>query len=235
MDLHELLEAVRHRQLVLDQFAAAWSGEYRQRGGAVYCTKGCGGCCSLAVNCTLPEALLLAASLDAPGRNRLRELAPLLKATADGCSDLKSWLAAYRRRVAPCPFLSAEGSCSIYPARPLSCRALLSTKEPFWCTADFSSLSSETRQAFMASLDRTAVAFPTHYAETPQEIGRELEEAILRQMKTVYGFSVLGCLPWLIWLEIEHGVGSLLSEGPEATRRYLQEQGLLNPFLVLVA
>jgi hypothetical protein len=86
----------------------------------------------------------------------------------------------------------------------------------------------------MASLDRSAVAFPTHYAATPQDIGRELEEATLRQMETVYTFSLIGSLPWLVWLELEHSLSSRLSEGSEAVQSYLASKKLTNPFLIVV-
>lgn len=213
MTLSDLFEELQQRQLFLDQFCSAWSSEYRQRGGTVYCGKGCSGCCTLVVNCTLFEALPIAAACSASQQQQLQELAPRLKSTADSCGSLKEWLSAYRSQLGPCPFLAPDGSCSVYHVRPLSCRSLLATCSPDWCTTDFSSLSSEEKQSFMAGLDRSAVAFPTHYAATTQETGRELEEATLRQMESIYGFSLVGCLPWLVWLEQEHRISKLLAAG----------------------
>lgn len=232
MTLADMLEELHHRQLILDQFCSAWSSEYRQRGGTVYCGTGCSGCCNLAVNCTLLEALPLAAACSPQQEERLQELAPRLKTTADSCGSLKEWLASYRSQLGPCLFLSPKGTCSVYGVRPLSCRALLSTCSADWCTTDFSSLSSEEKQTFMEGLDRSAVAFPTHYAATPQEIGRELEEATLRQMESIYGFSVVGCLPWLVWLEQEHRISGLLAAGEENVKRYLAQHDLDNCFLL---
>lgn len=233
MTLSDLFEELQQRQLFLDQFCSAWSSEYRQRGGTVYCGKGCSGCCTLVVNCTLFEALPIAAACSASQQQQLQELAPRLKSTADSCGSLKEWLSAYRSQLGPCPFLAPDGSCSVYHVRPLSCRSLLATCSPDWCTTDFSSLSSEEKQSFMAGLDRSAVAFPTHYAATTQEIGRELEEATLRQMESIYGFSLVGCLPWLVWLEQEHRISKLLAAGEETVRHYLEQNDLTNRFLIM--
>lgn len=232
--LHQLTHDVGQKQLFLDQFCAAWGSEYQQRGGTIHCGKGCSGCCSLVVNCTFPEAAVVAAALSGPQADRLREQVARIKATADRSNDLKEWLSSYRQQAGPCPFLDQAGSCSIYPVRPLSCRTLLATQPPQWCATDFSSLTSQEKQAFMALLDRSMVAFPTHYAATPQEIGQDLEEATLRQMETVYGFSLLGSLPWLVWLEQEHHLSKLLPEGRASLESYLERQGLLNQFLIII-
>lgn len=232
--MSELIDSAIQRHQCLDQICAAWASEYHQRGGSTYCIKGCSGCCSLVVNSTFTEALLAAESLDQQQIRHLREWIPKMKHTADNSKDLRQWLASYRQQVGPCPFLDHAGSCGIYPVRPISCRSLLSTKAAHWCTADFSSMTSHQKQSFMASLDRSAVAFPTHYAATPQDIGRELEEATLRQMETVYTFSLIGSLPWLVWLELEHSLSSRLSEGSEAVQSYLASKKLTNPFLIVV-
>jgi Fe-S-cluster containining protein len=229
-----LVNDIQQRQNCFDLLCAAWSSEYHQLGGKLYCGKGCSGCCSLVVNCTLPEAKLVAAALSPHQTEQLQRKVTLLKNTANKATNLKEWLSSYRQQVGPCPFLDQSGACGIYPIRPLSCRSLLATKEPHWCSTDFATLSSQEKQSFMESLDRSAVAFPTHYAATPQEIGRELEEAALRQMETVYGFALVGSLPWLVWLELEHAISKRLSDGRQAVQDYLEHQGLLNQFLVVI-
>ncbi len=231
----DFLNRTKERQYCLDQLCTAWSSEYRQRGGTVYCGKGCGGCCSLVVNCTFPEAALVAAALTDEQVSRLEKRVPLIQAVAEAADSLRGWLAAYREQAGACPFLDETGACSIYPVRPFSCRSLLSTREPDWCAADFTALTSQEKQLFMEGLDRSAVAFPTHYAATPQEIGRELEEASLRQMEAVFGFSLVGVLPWLVWLEREHSLSSLLPQGRESVEGYLNSCGLMNPFLVIIS
>ena len=232
--IHQLIDESRQKQSFFDQFCAAWCAEYRQRQGTIFCGKGCSGCCSLVVNCTFPEALLVAQSLTEEQRQLLRSRAEALKETADQSGSLKDWLSSYRQRIGACLFLDQNGACSIYQIRPLSCRSLISTKEPGWCTTDFSTLNSEEKQAFMASLDRSAVSFPTHYAATPQELGQELEAATLQRMDDTFGFSLLGCLPWLVWIEQEYRISDSLGKGRGAVVSQLKENGLINPFMIIV-
>jgi len=231
----ELLASVQERQDCFDHLCTAWSSEYHQRGGAIHCSKGCSGCCSLVVNCTFPEAMLVAASLDQEQHARLNLQIPRIKEAADSSASLKEWLRGYRFGAGPCPFLNPDGACGVYAARPLSCRSLLATKEPEWCVTDFAALASQEKQNFMESLDRSAVAFPTHYGATPQEIGQELEEATLRQMETIYGFSIIGSLPWLVWLEREYQLSSRLTGGRDAVQDYLTVEGVTNPFLIVLS
>jgi len=232
--MNQLIDDLRQRQLFFDQLCTAWSSEYRQRGGAIHCGKGCSGCCSLVVNCSFPEAMLVANMLDQQQQKRLKAQMPRIQKAAASSASLKEWLRGYRSEAGPCPFLNPDGACGVYAVRPLSCRSLLATKEPDWCIADFAALGSQEKQAFMESLDRSAVAFPTHYAATPQEVGQELEEATLKQMETVYGFSLLGALPWLVWLELEHQLSRRLAGGPDAVQEYLAAEGLANPFLIVL-
>ena len=230
-----LLAAVQERQDCFDQLCNAWSSEYRQRGGSIHCGKGCGGCCSLVVNCTFPEAVLVAAALNQQQHEQLKAQIPDIQRAADSSASLKEWLWAYRFEAGPCPFLDQTGTCGVYASRPLSCRSLLATKEPEWCVTDFASLTGNEKQAFMESLDRSAVSFPTHYAATPQEIGQELEEATLKQMETVYGFSIIGSLAWLVWLEREYQLSSRLTGGRDAVQEYLRSEGVTNPFLIVLS
>lgn len=232
--IHQLTDDVLQRQLFFGQLCTAWTTEYRQRGGAIHCGKGCSGCCSLVVNCSFPEAVLVANALNQQQLEQLQAQIPRIKKAAASSASLKEWLRGYRSEAGPCPFLDQSGACGVYQARPFSCRSLLATKEPGWCVADFASLGSQEKQAFMESLDRSAVAFPTHYAATPQEIGQELEEATLKQMETVYGFSIIGSLAWLVWLEIEHQLGSRLADGRDAVQDFLATEQLNNPFLIVL-
>ncbi len=229
-----MMDELEQRQQFFDQFCAAWGTEYRFKGGQIHCANGCSGCCSLVVNCSLPEALRIIGALDTQHHARLAGWAATVLPLAEQASSLKSWLSGYRQAGMRCPFLDEGESCSVYRVRPLSCRSLLATREPVWCTTDFSVLSTDQKQTFMDALDRSAVAFPTHYAATPQELGQELEEATLRQMEAIYGFSMVGCLPWLVWAEVQYGISGWLKEGRESVAARLQEQGLSQQFLAVL-
>jgi len=93
---------------------------FEQALAAVECRKGCSFCCSLKVTATPLEIVRIAAAM-AGGRFPDRRPAVLAAAVdVAGLSD--------RERLArkiPCPLL-LDGACSIYEARPLTCRALLS-------------------------------------------------------------------------------------------------------------
>lgn len=232
--MEPLISEISQRQQFLDLICSSWISDYHRKGGIIFCNKGCSGCCTLVVNCTFPEAVQIARALSAKQQELLRERIPRLREIAGQSASLKEWLAGYRQLIDGCPFLDTEGACGIYGLRPLSCRSLLATREPHWCSTDFSSLSHGDKQSFMAQLDRTAVAFPTHYAATPQEMGQELEQITLTKMETVYGCSLLGNLPWLVWLEQEYAISTLLPDGPAAVRKFLETRYLLHPFLAVL-
>ncbi len=92
----------------------------------IACGPGCGTCCAVYVSVLIPEAIAIAAHL----RERLPpEALALLRARLDEeCRRLR-WVDAEERvRLGiPCVFLDADGRCTIYPVRPLTCRSVTST------------------------------------------------------------------------------------------------------------
>jgi len=53
------------------------------------------------------------------------------------------------------------------------------------------------RDAFLASLDRTVVAYPTHYAAAPQELAAAFERGLLFAILRSTGFaSAAYCHCW---------------------------------------
>jgi hypothetical protein len=215
-----------------DRFLSDWHDAYTLAGGRVFCHCGCSGCCSLVVNCSFPEALRAATALSDAQRERLQRYIQVISTLAHDAATLPEWLRAHRTQSGGCPFLTVAGTCGIYAERPASCRALLATREPNWCTADFSALSSGEKQAFMASLDRSIVAFPLHYVAVARERGEELEHSLLQAMTDRYGFALYGNLPVLVWLEQEFGLSDAVSAGRVATERLLAEARFNSPLLV---
>lgn len=227
-----LTDAVRKQQTLFDQEITSWIDGYTQKGGMLFCGKGCSNCCTLAVNCTFPEALRVSANLSDHQAARVREYTGRLLTHVREVDDLKSYLRMHRQEIGHCPFLDDTGNCGIYRERPLSCRALLSTRESRWCGLDFAQLSPGEKRAFVESLDRAVAAFPLHYVAATQERGQALETDIAREMADRCGFSLYGNLPYLVHLEREHGLSGIIPQGFEITTSFLDQNDLLNPFLL---
>jgi len=111
------------------------------------CTRGCAVCCTRDVMVTRPEAqLLLDHIIDEHGPGWLTEKLsdtvipwPLSQTTneyAAACLEGKDLTANGRRRSGVCPFL-VDSICSVYPARPFSCRCFASTRA---CRTDSAAL-----------------------------------------------------------------------------------------------
>ena len=228
-----LLELTRQRQAELEESIAAW---LRETGAKVrlWCGPGCGNCCSLTVNVSFPEALLLASQLTATQKGRLDVTVAKLREHARQSADARSFLTGYRAAVGPCPFLDASANCSVYPARPLSCRALLATRPSDWCGVNLGGLDTLERDAFLASLDRSVVAWPTHYAAAPQEHAAELERGLVFAMFRTHGFGVTGTLPLLTHLAGQSAAMTALAAGAATFRDFLAGHGYTHPFLVQI-
>jgi len=231
---HELIKEMQQQQAFIDLLARGWATEYAAAGGRIHCARGCRGCCSLAVNCTFTEAVAIAGALTGEQAERVRDHVARLRAGIDGVTELKEYLLRHRRLVGFCPFLAEDGACGIYSLRPLACRALLSTKESRWCSADFSGLSAGEKGAFLASLDRSVVAFPMHYVAAMQEAGEELEAAASRRMAERCGFSLYGSMPVLVHLAEDHGLAAACPAGYDAVARLLEATSLNHPLLLHV-
>ncbi len=113
-----LVRAAEHAHAALDEA----QGRARSLVLTPACSAGCSHCCHVHVDATEPEILAVAAYLEetrspsdlAALRDRLAEHVRRV----DGLTDEERWDA----RI-PCALLAADGRCSIYPARPLRCRA----------------------------------------------------------------------------------------------------------------
>lgn len=125
--------------------AALMEGLYRHLEGElqgldrsrIACGPGCASCCVVQVSVLMPEAIALARYVrqiesSHPGAG-LRARVGALHGTLGG-RDEQARLSLQL----PCAFLSEQGSCLIYPLRPLMCRSVTST-DPASCRAALSS------------------------------------------------------------------------------------------------
>lgn len=228
--LEPLAQLAGQRQADLDGALAAWRAE-AGAGVRLWCGPGCGSCCSLTVNATLPEALAIADTLDETLRARLVATVARVITHAAQCPDARTFLAGYRAAAGPCPFLDTANNCMIYTRRPLACRALLATRPPDWCGVNLAELPGFERDAFLASLDRGIVAFPTHYAAAPQQLAAEYERGLVFAMIRFAGFAVTGSLPLLTWLVRQPGCAEALGSG-ESFHAFAAGHHLDRPFLL---
>jgi len=229
-----LQDDVRRQMETGDRRIQTCVDEYAGRGGRIFCDRGCLNCCTLTVNSSFTEALTAAQNLNAAQAAALNDYVERLRKLLPTVSDLKSYLRMQRQQLGDCPFLDGDGACSIYPVRPFSCRALLSTRPADWCGVDFGTLAAIEKELFMASLDRSAVDFPTHYLAASRQLGEELESAALLEMARTWGVSLSGNFPYLVWLEREFRLSETIPQGREATLALLEENGLNLPFVILV-
>ena len=230
----KLVDEVRQQHAFLDLFTRGWIADYRSQGKTIHCGRGCSSCCTLAVNATFAEAVTAASELSAAQEYALIWHVERLRQLCARSADMKSYLRLHRTEAGLCPLIAEGGSCGIYKNRPLSCRSLLSTKESHWCTTDFAALTAVQKDAFLADLDRTAVAFPLHYVSASQEVGRDLETASNKRMREAFGFYLYGSFPILLFLVRSVGLEQLCCEGVDVVRQVLSDSGLDHPYLVSI-
>jgi Fe-S-cluster containining protein len=228
-----ILANVASGQSFMDTRCASAAADFCSQGGEIFCGQGCSSCCTLAVNCTAAEALLVARALDQQQTENLKGYVAHLKERLGDAVDLKGYLRLHRKELGGCPFLD-NGSCGVYSVRPISCRALLSSKESHWCAVDFSELSSAEKLAYMESLDREAVAFPMHYLACTQDSGQKLESQLSLQMLKEFGCSLYGSMPVLVYLFKECSLIDSFQKDADALRAVAASAGLDSPFLLQV-
>ncbi len=201
----------------------------------IYCQKGCSNCCSLVVNCSFPEAVAIAQQLSPEQQAQTVAMVPRIVAVAKESTTLVDFLRSYRTTIGGCVFLDTDGqSCSVYTTRPLSCRALLSTRPSAWCGVDFSTLHPLEKEAFLSSLDRDIVNYPTHYLAAPQELASELESDLVLTMLEECGFGLSGNLIYQVWLEMEHQLSKRLQDTQFDLSHYLHQHNLFEPLLLQI-
>lgn len=227
-----LLEQLTIQQECLAMMATAWITDYRFHGGTVFCGRGCRECCSLTVNCTLTEAVALVQSLSDAQAKAVKEYAVRLQDKVVTVSEMKDYLRMQRRDMGACPFLDADGACCVYTLRPLSCRALLSTKDSYYCGVDFADLTSTQKQEYAQSLDQSVTDYPLHYVALTSETGREMEARALTIMQQQFGFSLYGNMPVLVYLVLEKGLADAAPIGRNASEAVVSKAGFAHPFLV---
>lgn len=199
----------------------------------VHCREGCGCCCSLAVNCSFPEARFIANALTPAQQTSLEKTLKGVLSISQKADDIKQFLQLYRTTVDGCALLNRDKqNCQIYDKRPLSCRALLSSRPSSWCGVDFSALHPLEKQAFLSSLDPQWVNYPTHYLAAPQELAAELENCLVIEMLKSFGLGLGGNLLYLVWLEVTENLSDLIAKHRKKAKELIDSLQQEHPFLL---
>lgn len=123
----------------------------------ISCSKGCSDCCCHWVEDvnsfeaqiiadfvlrTMPEktgTILKQCREDCIELDRLEKLLNdgLNKTTLSAIDPIDLLLNLFYRQHRPCPFLDIDGTCSIYPVRPLTCRIYVSFSDPLRCSPEY--------------------------------------------------------------------------------------------------
>lgn len=77
------------------------------------------------------------ADLDAVVARKLRECQAEIRKQNAPIDSVDLLLACFYRLRRPCPLLDSDGSCSVYPVRPLTCRIYVSFSEQYRCDPDY--------------------------------------------------------------------------------------------------
>ncbi len=156
--------------------------DFRQNSGGVpvACRKGCAHCCSFWVSATAPEALFIAKVVKSRGSQFMERLM-----TAHSQTMGYDFIARSRRPY-PCPMLEHD-ICSIYEARPQSCR-LAASGDARVCERVFRHLSNEaipSPRVYLKAKSAYAVALAIALKRShlPHE-GYELNAAVVRALVT---------------------------------------------------
>ncbi len=162
--MRQLADACHAACGIVDAASAAVRRLLEISGHRIACRRGCGVCCRTFIPATFAEAVPIAQWLSAHRQrqrlarfheqtNQLRRfqqpalatLEELLRHTATGSPDpidsepYGNAALAYFRRQQPCPFLTNDMACEIYPLRPLACRS-------YWVVDTADSCGRESRE-----------------------------------------------------------------------------------------
>lgn len=169
----------------------------------VACRPGCGWCCHQQVGVSVPEAIRLAAHIQAlppADRDDLHARARAAAVTTGGMDP-----AARAEIRLPCAFLGTDGNCRVYAARPLRCRGLHSIDAAFCaaCHDDFAGMRAKLERGELRPV----------FLDVPERIFDSALAGILRALAKAAPRTVVS-------LELAAGIAALLDD-PALARRWL--------------
>lgn len=177
--------------------------KYMLEAPAAACKAGCGWCCHQQVGLSAPEAIRIAAHIQALPAEEGEAMTARVRQVAERTAgmDTGDWAGA---RIA-CPFLGADGNCMIYAVRPLRCRGVHSIDVEF-CIGCYEDL--EAMRAKMEAGDLEPV-----FLDMPVRIFDSALAGILSALRKLAPKAVVS-------LEMSATVAALLDQ-PRLAERWL--------------
>ncbi|MCR6629598.1 MAG: YkgJ family cysteine cluster protein [Magnetospirillum sp.] len=170
---------------------------------AAACKAGCGWCCHQQVGVSVPEAVRIAAHLRTLPAEEGEALSGRVRQVAERTTGMTTLERAATRL--SCPFLGAEGGCTIYAVRPLRCRGLHSIDVEF-CIACYEDLEGMRERLRKGELKPV-------YLETPERIFDSALAGVLKSLGKAAPKAVVS-------LELTAAVAALL-DNPRLAERWL--------------
>ena len=194
--------------------------------GTVSCKPGCMACCYSWVTVGLAEAQYIWTALESVPRERILEAGRQRLVELVQQRKQPDWPTTHFLRRQPCPLLTEGGLCSVYQARPLACRGVLTDLDPQYCQPGaVPGLRGSQQQRYQQQLDPQRHG-PEHYLSQPWNLSQQLAEEVWALEQQLRGFTVIGEMAGLMTLLQEpEFVAGLASRSQ--TRRYLNGRGLL--------
>jgi len=163
-EAHEPLWLIPHNSAaIMNTLVESWT-EKREPA----CKAGCHFCCYMRVVATAPEILLIAREIiGTRSSEQLAALTGQLKKNVEKISGLSAMKHAEARL--PCPLLDEKGQCSVYEARPLSCRK--------WASFD----ASQCEKSFQAPSAKAQVGISSNTYVLGSGLSVGLSEALAKR------------------------------------------------------
>lgn len=124
----KVAEKVLAAYVETDKMVAAQVALYAKEGHPSECREGCSGCCHIRTMASLPEMIAIAVKYPDIVAEAEKKALEQDKIQRSGMTATE-WAA----RREPCVFLSEEGRCRVYDARPLACRNFVSLTPASYC------------------------------------------------------------------------------------------------------
>ena len=125
MPLNEALKLANQAFSHFDSAAARLGTSSSDGSMHLQCAKGCSSCCHIEVGVSPLEVIAIKSHLEQPeNRSNIERLKTRIRHSRKAVGEL--WEKNRKAARIPCPLLDASGSCSVYPVRPIACRAYVS-------------------------------------------------------------------------------------------------------------